>query len=58
MKNNYHFVYNKRVSDFLTKEGIKFITVAKDLKTNRVFSLYEVTSELQRALDKYQKNKA
>lgn len=52
-KTNHFFCYNKNVSDFLNEEGVKFITVARDLKTQKVFSLYEADSELQAALDKY-----
>lgn len=51
--NGYHFVYNKRVSDFLKTKGIYYITVARDVKTNKIFSLFEVTPELQQALDEY-----
>lgn len=52
-KNSHFFCYNKNVSDFLNEEGVKFITVARDLKTKKIFSLYEINSELQAALDKY-----
>lgn len=47
----YFFCYNKIVSDFLYRKGIKFITIAIDKKTNREFSLFKVTEELQQALE-------
>ena len=49
----YFFCYNKSVSDFLQKKGISFITVAQDLKTKKVFSLYPIDETLQKALDEY-----
>lgn len=52
-KIDFFYCYNKRLSDFLTTEGIKYITVAKDIKKNRMFSLYIINKELQTALDKY-----
>lgn len=54
-KSNYFFCYSKRLSDFLQKENIQFITVAKDVKTDRFFSLYEIDNKgiLQNAIDKY-----
>ncbi|WEZ10160.1 hypothetical protein P5663_10125 [Priestia flexa] len=50
---NYFFCYNKKVSDFLTYKGIRFITVAQDVKTGKLFSLYEINECLQAALDEY-----
>jgi len=50
---NYFFCYTKRVSDFLHEKGFRFITVAKDPKTEKLFSLYEITPKLQVALAEY-----
>lgn len=50
---NYFFCYNKKVSDYLQSKGLKLITVAKDLKTDKIFSLYEINDEFQKALDSY-----
>jgi Domain of unknown function (DUF5659) len=52
-KSNYFFCYNKKVAEFLKSKGIYFITVAKDLNTDKVFSLYEINEQLQKALDEY-----
>jgi hypothetical protein len=49
----YFFCYNKTVSDFLTTKNIQLITVAQDLKTQKVFSLDEINPTLQAALDEY-----
>ena len=54
----YFFCYNKTVSDFLNGKGINFITVAKDPKTGKMFSLYKRSSELQRVLDEYRESKS
>lgn len=53
----YFFCYNQNVSSFLKSEGVYFITVAKDLKTGKVFSLYYIDEKLQKALDEYRRNK-
>ncbi|MGG1690583.1 DUF5659 domain-containing protein [Heyndrickxia ginsengihumi] len=53
--NNYFFCYTKRVSDFLKQNGFKPITVAQDPKTKKIFSLYAINEQLQRALDEYKK---
>lgn len=50
---NYFFCYSKKVSDFLSYKGIRFITVAQDMKTQKPFSLYEISADLQKALDEY-----
>lgn len=52
---SFFYCYNKNVSDHLRSEGIDFITVAQDLKTKKVFSLYIINDEFQKALDKYTK---
>ena len=49
----YFFCYNKAVSDFLKSKDIPLITVAQDLKTKKVFSLYPIDEKLQMALDEY-----
>lgn len=50
---NYFFCYNKTVSDFMRTKGIHHITVAMDVKTKKIFSLFEITNEFQQALDEY-----
>ncbi|MCC3645830.1 hypothetical protein JGK52_03910 [Cytobacillus oceanisediminis] len=52
---NYFFCYTKRVSDFLQERGFSFITVAQDPKSKKLFSLYLITEELQKALAEYKK---
>lgn len=52
-KSNYFFCYNTKVSAFLKSKGVYFITVAKDLNSGKIFSLYEIDDELQKALDEY-----
>lgn len=50
---DFFFCYNKKVSDFLKENNIPLITIAQDLKTKKVFSLYLISPELQSALNKY-----
>jgi hypothetical protein len=52
-KRDYFFCYNVKVAEFLKSKGVYFITVAKDLNTGKVFSLYEINEQLQKALDEY-----
>ena len=56
-KDSYFFCYNKRVSDYLQQNGLQYITVARDPKTNKLFSLYKQTPELSRLLIQYKNNK-
>lgn len=53
MKSAFFFCYNKNVSDYLTGKGIKYITVSRDLKTKKIFSLFQINDELQTALNEY-----
>ncbi|WP_299831156.1 hypothetical protein [uncultured Metabacillus sp.] len=52
-KSNYFFCYNQKVSQFLKSRNVFFITVARDMNTGKIFSLYEVNESLQKALDEY-----
>ncbi|KZZ85643.1 hypothetical protein [Bacillus sp. SJS] len=56
-RSNFHFVYNKNVSDFLKSKGINFICVAIEPKSQKMFSLYYINSELQQALEEYKQYK-
>ncbi|MCM3719172.1 DUF5659 domain-containing protein [Fictibacillus phosphorivorans] len=53
LKKDFFFVYNKKVSDFLKERGHEVITIAQDLKSKKVFSLFQITPELQQALTEY-----
>lgn len=50
---DFHFVYSKRVAEFLHSRGIQHICVAIEPKNNRMFSLFQVTEQLQEALAQY-----
>lgn len=50
---DYFFCYNKTVADFMYTRGVHYITVAMDVKSQKVFSLFEVTSKFQAALEEY-----
>jgi hypothetical protein len=54
MKERLMFIYSRRVTRFLINErGLNPITEAIHPTTNRLFSLYERTDELQAAMDEY-----
>jgi hypothetical protein len=51
-KKGFFFVYNKNLGSFL-KERHEVITIAQDLKTKKVFSLFQITTSLQTSLEEY-----
>lgn len=52
---DYFFCYSPQLSQHLKGAGVGYITIAKDMNTNRVFSLYPKTQELKEALDNYKR---
>lgn len=56
-KDQYFFCYNKQVSDFLSEKGMKYITVAIDPKTRKMYSLYKQSDLLNQLLTEYKLNK-
>jgi hypothetical protein len=51
VESNYYFCYNKKVMEYLRYEkGIKFITAAKQIHSDKVFYLFERNTELDEAL--------
>lgn len=57
MINEFFYCYNINVSKYLTSLGIKYILVAREPKSNKLFSLYPQTEELTQALLDYNKGK-
>ncbi|AZV43679.1 hypothetical protein BAOM_3070 [Peribacillus asahii] len=57
MSKNFFFCYSKYVSTYLVNKGFKPITTAREMKENKVFTLYEITPDLQAALTEYKKNR-
>lgn len=51
--NKYFYCYNKVVSDYLKKKGVKYINIAIEPKSKKIYSLYEQTEELKAALIEY-----
>ena len=55
-KKGYFFAYNKRLAAFLHMDkGIEYITIAQDPKSNKIFTLFKLTKEVENALDEYKK---
>jgi hypothetical protein len=52
-KKDFFFVYNKNLGSFLKERGHEVITIAQDLKTKKVFSLFQITTSLQTSLEEY-----
>lgn len=53
LNKEYFFCYSQRLSDFLKNKNVGYITIAKDMNTDRIFSLYPKSIELKEALDEY-----
>ncbi|MFB4473322.1 hypothetical protein ACDI16_10275 [Oceanobacillus caeni] len=52
------YCYSKKLSTFIYEEsGIVPLTIALNTKSNRLFSLYGKSPELQAVLDKYKAQK-
>lgn len=49
----YFYCYNVSLSKYLNSKGIRYITVAREPKSNKLFSLYEINTNLQNAIDEY-----
>lgn len=52
-KSDLFFVYDKRLSNYLTLKGHKYITHARSIKDNREFWLFHVNKELQKSIDEF-----
>lgn len=53
--NEYFYCYTKKLSLYLSSQGIHYIIKARSVKDNSIFTLYEKTNELQQALEQFNK---
>lgn len=53
----YYYCYSASVAHFLKERDIRCITIARSIKDNSVFSMFEQTEELSNALKEYGKLK-
>lgn len=55
MKNSseYFYCYTKKLSLYLSSQGINYIIKARSVKDNSIFTLYEKSNELQLTLNKF-----
>ncbi|RFU70323.1 hypothetical protein D0469_06910 [Peribacillus saganii] len=56
-RNQFFYCYNKHVSDFLTSQGVNYIHIAMEPKSQKLYSLYHITDQLQESLKLYKLNK-
>ncbi|WP_018923842.1 hypothetical protein [Salsuginibacillus kocurii] len=54
--NNYFYCYNKLLSFYIQSKGEEPITVAKHMKTNDVFSVFERNTLVINAIDEFNDN--
>lgn len=50
---DFFYCYNKNLAKYLYEKGFRYIHKAKEIKTNNIFSCYEITPELSNALKEY-----
>ncbi|MFD2118149.1 DUF5659 domain-containing protein [Paenibacillus yanchengensis] len=50
---DYFYCYDMKLFDYLSNIGFRFITKARNINDNRIFSLFERTNELEMYLDKW-----
>ncbi len=55
-RHDYFYCYNINLSRYLTSKGINYIMIAREPKSNKLFSQYLQTAELTKAIQEY-KNK-
>ncbi|WP_219620074.1 DUF5659 domain-containing protein [Bacillus sp. T33-2] len=54
---DFFYCYNIQVSEYLKSKGFKFIHIAREPKSNKLYSLYLRTDELNTAIKEYNKTK-
>jgi hypothetical protein len=57
MSHDYFFCYNSKLSQYIKSKGIQPIVIARELKENKLFSLYSQTAELSQAIKEYKTTK-
>ena len=53
MNQNFFFCYNRDLFYYLKSRNISYITIAKNPTTDKTFSLFQKSTQLQNALDDY-----
>lgn len=56
-REDFFYCYTYELSNYLAKNGYKYILKAISVKNGITFTLYEKTEELQRLLDDYSSHK-
>lgn len=51
---DFFFVYKRSMSMYLKEKGFSYIFKAKSIKNDEVFTLYQKSPQLQKALDEYE----
>jgi hypothetical protein len=54
---SFFYCYNKKLSDFLSTKNIRYITVAIEPKSGKLYSQYLITDELQAGIKEYKQSK-
>lgn len=54
---DFFFCYSKHLAAYIEQKGISYITVAKNIKTDGVFSMFPKSDELNEVIKEYNKEK-
>lgn len=54
---DFFFCYNRDVYYYLTNNGVEFITIAREPKDNKMFSLFYRSEKVERLLENYYQEK-
>lgn len=54
---DFFFCYNRDVYYYLTNNGVEFITIAREPKENKMFSLFHRSEKVERLLENYYQEK-
>lgn len=56
MENNkLYYCYNKQLAQYLKRNGFRYVLKARDIKNHKIFTCFDWTEELKKAIDEYYK---
>lgn len=56
-KDDLYFCYSSKLSKYLAQRGLRYLFMAKEIRTDAPFSVYEKCKDLSIALSEYKLNK-
>lgn len=53
LRSEYFFCYSYDLAKYIINEGISYITIAKNSNTDKLFTLFERTEDVTKAINKF-----